>query len=255
MLAEALPFCWDELRLPRVLISCLEGNEGSRRAIEANGGAYESTIYDPLGHRLVRRYWIEGPRRLLVTGFEPFGGAEINPSWEAVKALPDQVGGWKLVKLRLPVIFGEAARQAISTAESLRADAVLAVGMAGGRAAVTPEKVAVNLRHAAIPDNAGNCPQDAPIVPGAPDAYFATLPVREMAKAIENAGLPAAVSYSAGAFVCNDVMYSLLHHFAGTGVRAGFLHVPYSTGMGSPSLPMEDIARALEAGIKAMNNE
>ena len=131
-------------------------------------------------------------------------------------------------------------------------DAVLCVGQAGGRRAVTPEKVAINLRYASIPDNAGHQPQDESVVPGGPTAYFSTLPVRAQAAAIQQAGLPGAVSYSAGSYVCNDLMYSLLHHFAGTNTRAGFLHVPYMEGQGEPFLPLSDIVRALRAAIEAI---
>ena len=190
--------------------------------------------------------------KLLITGFEPFGGDTVNPSWEAVKALPEQIGQYQLYKLRLPVVFGKAAEMAIAKAERLQADAVLAIGLAGGRRAVTPEAVAINLRDAGIPDNAGLQPHDEPIVPGAPTAYFATLPVRAMRDAIRAADIPAALSYSAGVYVCNDIMYSLLHHFAGTQVRCGFMHVPYLPDMGSPSLPLETITAAVQAAVEVL---
>ena len=190
--------------------------------------------------------------KLLITGFEPFGGDTVNPSWEAVKALPEQIGQYQLYKLRLPVVFGKAAEMAIAKAERLQADAVLAIGLAGGRRAVTPEAVAINLRDAGIPDNAGLQPHDEPIVPGAPAAYFATLPVRAMRDAIRAADIPAALSYSAGVYVCNDIMYSLLHHFAGTQVRCGFMHVPYLPDMGSPSLPLETITAAVQAAVEVL---
>ena len=252
MLAAALPYCWDKLGLSRVLISCVEDNEASRRTIESCGGVYESTVLDPRGGRMIRRYWISRPRRLLVTGFEPFGGADCNPSWEAVRALPEQVEGWSLARLRLPVMFGGAARQAIAAVENMRAEAVLCVGQAGGRAAITPERIGVNLRFAAQPDNADLQPQDQPVIPGGPDGIFATLPARAMADAIRAAGIPAQVSYSAGTYVCNDLLYSLLHHFANTGVRVGFIHVPYMDGQGAPSLPLERITQALECAIRAI---
>ena len=252
MLAAALPFCWQELGLSRVLVSCLEDNAASWRTILANGGVYESTVYDAHGQRMIQRYWIEKPRCLLVTGFEPFGGQAVNPSWEAVKALPERIGPWEIVRLRLPVVFGEAARQTIAAAENMRASAVLCVGQAGGRGAVTPERVGLNLRHAATADNAGNLPQEEPIAPGGPDALFSPLPVERMAQAIRETGVPGAVSNSAGTYVCNDLLYALLRHFAGTPVRAGFLHVPYMAGQGEPCLALEQITRALEAAIGAM---
>ena len=195
-------------------------------------------------------------KRLLVTGFDPFGGETINPAWEAVKRLPDEIGAYCVVKMQVPTVFGAAGEAVLEQAARVRPDAVLCVGQAGGRAAVTPEKVAINLRHAAIPDNAGNRPQDEPIVPGGPDGLFATLPVRAMAARIQAAGIPAAVSYSAGSFVCNDLMYTVLHHFVATGVRAGFIHVPFlpeQAREGVSSLPLEDIVRALTEAVLALD--
>ena len=189
---------------------------------------------------------------ILVTGFDPFGGETINPAWEAVSRLPDEIGACRVEKLCVPTVFGEAGRVALDRAARVNPQAVLCVGQAGGRSAVTPEMVAINLRHASIPDNAGNRPQDEPVVPGGPAAYFATLPVRAIARRISEAGIQAAVSYSAGAFVCNDLMYTVLHHFAGTGVRAGFIHVPFlpeQAKNSAPSMPLDMIVRALEEAI------
>ncbi|MBQ8952797.1 MAG: pyroglutamyl-peptidase I [Clostridia bacterium] len=195
-------------------------------------------------------------KTILITGFEPFGGEAINPAWEAVSRLPAELGGWRVEKLRVPTVFGEAGKAVLEAAACLNSAVVLCVGQAGGRAAVTPEKVAINLRHASIPDNAGHQPQDEPVIPGGPDGLFATIPVRAMARRVEAAGIPAAVSYSAGAFVCNDLMYTVLHHFAGTGVRAGFIHVPFlpeQAREGMPSLPLEDIVRALTEAVWALD--
>ena len=195
-------------------------------------------------------------KRLLVTGFEPFGGESINPAWEAVSRLPETIGAYRVEKLRVPVVFGAAGEIVLEAAARVRPDAVVCVGQAGGRAGVTPELIAVNLRSARIPDNAGNRPQDTPVVPGGPDGLFATLPVRAMAARIGALGLPASVSYSAGAFVCNDLMYTVLHHFAGTGVRAGFIHVPFlpeQAKAGTPSMILSDIVRALTAAIEALD--
>ena len=153
--------------------------------------------------------------RLLITGFAPFGGEEINPSWEAVRALPERILEYELTKLRLPVVFGEAAKIAIAEAEKIRADVVLCIGQAGGRAEVCPELVGINLKNASIPDNEGNQPKDEPIAEGGDAAYFSTLPVRKIADAISAAGIPARLSYSAGAYVCNELLYSLLRHFDG----------------------------------------
>lgn len=193
-------------------------------------------------------------KKLLITGFDPFGGESINPAWEAVRLLPDVIRDFELVKLEIPTIFGAAAQVVIDKAEEIHPDAIISVGQAGGRAAVTPEMVGINLRYASIPDNMGALPCDIPIAEGGPAAYFSTLPVRAMAKAICDAGLPGAVSYSAGSFVCNDVLYSLLHRFDGTAVRAGFIHVPFlpEQTADKPSLPLEQTAAALRAAIEAI---
>mgnify|MGYP004467026889 FL=1 len=193
-------------------------------------------------------------KKLLITGFDPFGGESINPAWEAVRLLPDVIRDFELVKLEIPTVFGAAAQVVIDKAEEIHPDAIISVGQAGGRAAVTPEMVGINLRYASIPDNMGALPCDIPIAEGSPAAYFSTLPVRAMAKAICDAGLPGAVSYSAGSFVCNDVLYSLLHRFDGTAVRAGFIHVPFlpEQTADKPSLPLEQTAAALRAAIEAI---
>lgn len=194
-------------------------------------------------------------KKLLITGFDPFGGETLNPSWEAVRRLPDIVGGFKLTKLEIPTEFDRASKTLLAAAESLRPDAILCVGQAGGRAGVTPEAVGINLREARIADNAGFQPRNVPVIPGGPAAYFATLPVREMVAAIQAADLPASLSLSAGAFVCNDVLYSVLHRYAGTDVKAGFIHVPFlpeQAGEGVPSLPLEQIVTALTKAIEVI---
>ena len=187
------------------------------------------------------------PKTLLVTGFMPFGREDRNPSWEAVDALPERVGAWKLCKLLLPVEFDRAAALAIRAAEACRADAVLSVGLAAGRTAVTPEYVGVNVRDASIPDNAGQKPAGEPIDPNGPAAFFSTLPVRAMTKAIQDAGVPAKLSYTAGTYVCNDLLYSLLKRFSGAAVRAAFVHIPLEQ-----DLPLDRSIRALIAAIEAI---
>ena len=194
-------------------------------------------------------------KKLLITGFDPFGGESINPSWEAVNGLPDTVGEWQLTKLQVPTVFGKAGETVLAAAKELQPDAILCVGQAGGRAAVTPELVAINLRYGRIADNAGVSPMDEPVVPNGPAAYFSTLPVRAMALAVADAGLPGQVSDSAGAFVCNDLLYTVLHRYAGTPVRAAFVHVPFlpqQAKEGVPSMTLEEIQKALQAVILAM---
>lgn len=193
--------------------------------------------------------------RLLITGFDPFGGESINPAWEAVSRLPDQIGAWNVTRLQIPTVFGKASETVLAHVQTLQPDAILCVGQAGGRKAVTPEMVGINLRHASIPDNEGNQPQDQPVAQGGPAAYFTTLPVRKMVEKIQEAGIEASVSYSAGAFVCNDTLYALLHHFEGTNTRAGFIHVPFlpqQAKEGVPSMELDAIVRALEAAITAI---
>ena len=190
-------------------------------------------------------------KKLLITGFEPFDGETVNPSWDAVCSLPSEVNGYELEKLLIPVVFGEAASNVIAAAKKSSPDAILCIGQAGGRDAVTPELVGINLRHARIPDNRGNQPKDEPIIKGGECAYFSTLPVRKIAEAISGAGLPSRVSYSAGAYVCNDVIYTLLAHFSGTKTRVGFIHVPYSKEQKKePSMDINDIVRALTVAIE-----
>ena len=195
-------------------------------------------------------------KKLLITGFDPFGGADRNPSREAVMALPDVIGDYTLFKLEIPTVFGLAAETVLRAAADLRPDAILCVGQAGGRANITPEVVAINLRDASIPDNHGNQPRNTPVAENAPAAYFSTLPVRAMAEAVKAVGVPCALSYSAGVFVCNDLLYTLLHHYDGTDVRVGFIHIPYlpeQAKEGVPSLPLDEAVKGLTAAIQALS--
>ncbi|MBR6767167.1 MAG: pyroglutamyl-peptidase I [Clostridia bacterium] len=193
--------------------------------------------------------------KVLITGFDPFGGESINPSWEAVNRLPDRIGNCVLTKLQIPTVFEKAAQMALRAAEEIRPDVIISVGQAGGRSGVTPEVIGINLREARIPDNEGNQPEAVPVCKDGPAAYFSTLPVRDMVKAVSEAGIPASLSYSAGAFVCNDVLYTLLHRMDGTSVRTGFIHVPFlpeQAGDKYPSLSLEKIIQALEAAITVL---
>lgn len=190
-------------------------------------------------------------KKLLITGFEPFGGEKINPSWEAVSRLPERINEYEIIKLLVPVVFGKAAETVIKAAEGICPDVIISVGQAGGRDAVTPELVGINLRYAKIPDNEGNQPIDEPIVVNGDNAYFSTLPTRKIAEAINAAGIPSRVSYSAGAYVCNDLLYTQLSHFDGSGVRVGFIHIPYSKEQGKePSMELDAIIRALKIAVE-----
>lgn len=188
-------------------------------------------------------------KKLLITGFDCFNNQAVNPSWEAVKRLPDTVSEYEIHKLQLPTVYGKAARILLEKAQQLQPHVVISVGLAGGRDAVTPERIAVNIRAARIPDNAGILLDGDRIDPQGPAAYFSTLPVEAMRDAIREKQIPAAVSNTAGSFVCNDVFYSLLHHYSGTEVRCGFIHVPQLPEQGQPSLPLEQIVDALIAAI------
>ena len=197
-------------------------------------------------------------KKLLITGFDPFGGADRNPAREAVMTLPSVIGDYEIIPLEIPTIFGKAAETVLQAAQELCPDAILCIGQAAGRATITPEVVGINLRNASIPDNAGNQPQHTPVVEGAPAAYFSTLPVREMVAAIQGAGLPSSLSYSAGVFVCNDLLYTLLHHYNGTSTRVGFIHIPClpeQAKEGCPSLPLDDTVRGLTVAIEAISAE
>ena len=190
-------------------------------------------------------------RKLLITGFDPFGGATVNPAWEAVKLLPDQVGNYTLYKLQIPTVFGVGAQRVLDAARDLQPDLILCVGQAGTRSAVTPERIAVNIRDARIPDNMGNQPKGERVISEGPAAYFATVDVMSMAQAAKDKGLPATVSNSAGAFVCNDVLYTLLHAYHNTHTQVGFIHVPWLPEQGNPSLPLEQTTAALKAMIES----
>ena len=190
--------------------------------------------------------------KILITGFQPFGGQRVNPAWEAVKKLPDVLGDKVLWKLEIPVTFGGAFDAVEAKAAEIDPDVILCVGQAGGRDAVTPERIAVNLQDASIPDNAGNQPVDLPVVADGANAYFTSLPVKAMAAAARALDIPCRLSCTAGTYVCNDVFYRLLHRYRDTGKRVGFVHVPFLPEQGSPNLPLDSIVRALQAMLEAI---
>lgn len=190
--------------------------------------------------------------KILVTGFDPFGGESMNPSWEAVKLLPDAIAGAEITKLCLPTEFLRAEEVLLAAIADHAPDAVVCTGQAAGRGAVSFERVAINLRDASIPDNAGFRPVDEAVFPGGEGAYFVTLPVKAMAEAVREAGLPAELSLSAGSYVCNDVLYTLLR----SGTPGCFIHLPLSTGQTAgktpapPSMEISDMARGLQTAIQ-----
>ncbi|NLD34638.1 MAG: pyroglutamyl-peptidase I [Clostridiales bacterium] len=197
---------------------------------------------------------------ILLTAFEPFGGEERNASLDAMALVPDALAGLRVVKRTLPVAFGASVDMLRRAVLEVQPDAVLCLGQAAGRADITPERVAINLDDARIPDNAGHQPIDRPIAAQGPPAYFSTLPVKAMAAAIRAAGLPASVSNTAGTYVCNHLMYGLLHLLAQDcpHVRGGFMHVPMLTEQAAafdsplPGLSAEEIALGIRAALAAI---
>lgn len=192
---------------------------------------------------------------LLLTGFAPFGGETLNPSWEAVRRLDgERLGDLLVVAAQLPTEFGVALRVLDELLERHRPTLVVAVGQAGGRAELSLERIAINVDDARIPDNAGRQPIDEPVVAGGPAAYFSTLPIKAMTRVLRDAGIPAAVSQTAGTFVCNHVFYGLQHRLQGSGVRGGFIHIPYLPAQaaaqpGAPSMALETLIAGLRLAL------
>ena len=197
--------------------------------------------------------------KILITGFEPFGGEPVNPSWEAVRRLPDEVPGAEVIKLQIPTVFGRSAVVVREAVVEHDPDVVVCVGQAGGRFMVHPERVAINLDDGRIEDNDGYQPIDVPIQPDGAPAYFSSLPVKAMVTAMRKAGVPAAVSNTAGTYVCNHIMYQVLYMIDRefTGKRGGFIHVPYTPQQvvekpGQPCLGVDEMTTALAAGLGAI---
>ena len=168
--------------------------------------------------------------KVLLTGFDPFGGESVNPAFEAIKLLPDTIAGAEIVKVEIPTEFTRSISCVEAAIKEHNPDVVIDVGQAGGRACVTVEKVGINLADARIPDNAGEQPSDEPLQADGPTAYFATIPVKAMVQNVREHGLPCHVSFTAGTYVCNCVMYNVLHLCATKypNIRAGFIHVPFA---------------------------
>lgn len=198
--------------------------------------------------------------KILITGFDPFDKEKLNPAYEAVKLLPDIIADAEIIKLEIPTVFGKGAFLVEQTIEKHCPDYVICVGQAGGRSSITVEKVAINFVDARIADNDGNQPINTSIVPDGATAYFSSLPIRAMVENMRENGIPANISYTAGTFVCNEVMYRLLHlidtkyHH----IKGGFIHVPYTTAQaaskpdGTASMDEKTIAEGLEYAILAI---
>ncbi|MFY4775742.1 pyroglutamyl-peptidase I [Metabacillus sp. RGM 3146] len=202
-------------------------------------------------------------KKVLLTGFEPFGGEKINPSWEAVKQLNGKVfDDIELSAERIPTVYRESIDALEMHIEKHQPDIVICVGQAGGRLHVTPEKVAINLDEARIPDNAGNQPIDEKISEDGPAAYFTGLPIKRMVEGMKEQGIPASVSYTAGTFVCNHVFYGLMDyiHRTSSNIRGGFIHIPFITEQvvdkKAPSLSLDTIVKGIRiAAVGAARHE
>lgn len=199
---------------------------------------------------------VTGRPRLLLTGFDAFGGSAVNPSEQIVQALHGrQVAGHRVVGACLPTTFTGALPTLTRLVHHHRPALVVCLGQTGGRAALSMERVAVNRDDAGLPDNLGAQPRDTPVVPGGPAAYFSTLPLQAMQQAVTDAQVPAELSPSAGSFVCNHVFYGLMHLLATDaslcGVRGGFVHVPWLPGQGEPSMPLELMVSGIRAALRS----
>ena len=192
--------------------------------------------------------------KVLLTGFEPFGTATSNPSGEIVK----QISGDNIVTAILPVAYAQSAERLLALIAEHNPDVVISLGQAEGRTQITPERVAINLDDARLADNEGVMRNDVKILKDGPDAYFSTLPIKEIVNAIQAKGIPAAVSLSAGAFLCNHVFYVAQNKFVGTGVRSGFIHVPLMDSQatefpGLPTMPLDQMVTAVRAMLETIS--
>lgn len=195
--------------------------------------------------------------KVLVTGFDPFGGEKINPAYQAIKLLPETIEDAELIKAVLPVEFRRVAQVLEGLIEKHRPEIVICVGQAGGRSSISIERVAINLQDALSPDNADNTPTDEEIIPRGPAAYFSSLPTRAIVQTLQDNGIAAALSYSAGTYVYNDIMYHLLHWLDTrySGMVGGFIHVPFAPEQVvnmkeiRPSMSIATIAQGLELAV------
>lgn len=197
--------------------------------------------------------------KILLAAFEPFGGDKINSALEAVKLVDVDKIDAKIIKLEVPTVFGRSIDLIRETILREKPDIVLAIGQAGGRCALTPERVAINVDDARMKDNAGSRPIDRPIVNEGPAAYFTTLPIKAIVRALQAAGLPAQISNSAGTFVCNHLMYGMMHTLACElpKSRGGFMHVPFIPDQvvsqkDQPSMSLANITRGIELALNAI---
>ena len=194
--------------------------------------------------------------KILVTGFDPFGGEKINPALETIKRLPDAVLGARIIKLEIPTVVGKSLAKIQEAVEKENPDVVLSIGQAGGRSEITVERVGINIDDCRIPDNEGNQPIDEPIVAGGPSAYFVTVPIKAIVEKIKANKIPASISNTAGTFICNHVCYGVAHlaaarTAAGKPMKSGFIHIPFlpEQGIGKPALTPSMSLETIVSGI------
>ena len=203
--------------------------------------------------------------KILVTGFDPFGGEKINPALETIKRLPDTILGAQIIKLEIPTVVGKSLAKIKEAVEKENPDVVLSIGQAGGRSEITVERIGINIDDCRIPDNEGNQPIDEPVVKGGPAAYFVTVPIKAIVETIKAHNIPASISNTAGTFICNHVCYGVAHlaaarTAAGKPMKSGFIHIPFlpEQVIGKPALTpsmsletiVSGITHALEAIVK-----
>lgn len=197
--------------------------------------------------------------KILVTGFDPFGGEKVNPAFEVIKELKDNIEGAEIVKLQVPTAFYSSIKKTVEKIEEIKPDAVLMIGQAGGRFDVTVERIAINLDDARIPDNEGNQPIDKLVDEEGLTAYFATLPIKAIVNRIKEKNIPASVSNSAGTYVCNHLMYGILNHIYKNklNIKAGFIHIPFllEQVLNKPNVPamtLDRMVTAIESAIEVI---
>lgn len=197
--------------------------------------------------------------KILVTGFDPFGGEKVNPAFEVIKRINNNIGGAEVVKLEVPTVFRKSIDIVTKAIDEIKPDFVLNIGQAGGRFAVTVERIGINEDDARIPDNEGNQPVDTPIDEKGENAYFATIPIKAIVQSIKEKQIPAEVSNTAGTFVCNHLMYGVLNHIAKNklGIKAGFIHIPFLTEQvvdrtNVPCMSLDSMVKAIETAIEVI---
>lgn len=199
--------------------------------------------------------------KILITGFDPFGGEKINPAYEAVKAIKDNINGVEVVKMEVPTVFYDSIEKVTKKIKEIDPIAVLLIGQAGGRFGMTVERVAINVDDARIKDNKGQQPIDKPIDPEGQPAYFSTIPVKKIVEKMKENKIPASVSNTAGTFVCNHLLYGTLNyiHKNNKNIKAGFIHVPFLPEQvidkpNTPSMSVETIVKALETAVEVITS-